>query len=376
MLLLVYRQLRHQLLRSALTATALAAVVAVILVLEGFYAGMLEQLRSAVINRQADLIVTQAGVANMTTARSILPQYTRAQVESVPGVAAADPLTGISVIYEDGGLRTPMFLFVYDRGGGPANLVDGRAPTEPRQIAIDRSLAKNYGLSVGDPFILSDFEFKVSGVTSGAAAFFTPFGFARYDDLIDFYFESDIAADISTFPLLSFLLVHISPEADRKEVAAVIENTVEDGDVFLPSELAASDESLGRVLFGPIMRLMVGVAYIIGVLVTAIIMFAAVHGRRSDLGVLKAVGFTAGFLGLSVIAEALLLALVAIPVGVLLAMLIGVAIEYIAPLYVILVDEPAPMLRTSIACLLFAAIGALLPIRLIRRVDPGMVFRS
>ncbi len=376
MIRLVFRQLQINLQRTILTVIALASVVAVILVLEGFYAGMLEQLRNAVISRQADLIVTQAGVANMTTARSILPQFTRAEVEAVPGVAVAHPLTGISVIYENAARHTPMFLFVYDRGGGPSNLVEGRTPTEAREIAIDRSVSKKYGLHVGDPFIISDFEFKISGITSGAAAFFTPFGFARYDDLIDFYFESDIAADISTFPLLSFLLVDVSPGMDRKEVAAAIEDAVEDGDVFLPSELAASDEALGRVLFGPIMGLMVGVAYIIGVLVTTIIMFAAIHGRRSDLGVLKAVGFTTGFLASSVIAEALLLAVVAIPLGILLALLIGAAIESIAPLYVILAAEPTPLLRTSAACIAFAVLGALLPIQLIRRVDPGLVFRN
>ena len=42
----------------------------------------------------------------------------------------------------------------------------------------------------------------------------------------------------------------------------------------------------------------------------------------------------------------------------------------------ILATELIPVLRTAIATLVFAAIGALVPIRLIRRVDPGLVFRS
>ncbi|MEX0915088.1 MAG: ABC transporter permease, partial [Wenzhouxiangellaceae bacterium] len=241
MLRLIYRQLRLDPVRSGLTVIALAAVVAVILILEGFNEGLVAQLGDAVTDRQADLIVTQSGVSNMTAARSVLPQFTRRDVEAVAGVAAAHPLTGIPVIYADGERRTPMFLLVYDSSGGPKRLASGSPATEARDIVIDRSLASKYGLELGDPLIISDFEFRISGITAGAAAFFTPFGFARYDDLIDFYFESDVAADISTFPLLSFLLVELTPAADRRGVAAAIEASVPQADVFLPEALAAED---------------------------------------------------------------------------------------------------------------------------------------
>lgn len=373
---LIYRQLTFDPLRTVLTGTAIAAVVAVILVLEGFNEGLIQQLRLAVMDRKADLIVTQAGIANMTAARSILPQFARRDVEAVEGVAAAYPLTGIPIIYQQGDRRTPISLLVYDVGGGPTRLIAGIAPSKPRDIVIDRSLADKYGLEPGDPLIVSDFEFRISGVAEGAAAFFTPFGFVRFDDLIDFYFESDVAADISTFPLLSFLLVEVEAGADRRGVANRIEASVPEADVFLPEALAEADANLGRALFGPIVRLLIGVAYVIGVLVTGIIMFAAVNARRRDFGVLKALGFTAAFLSSSVVVEALVLALFAIPLGVLLAKGIGMAIEATAPLYLIRATEPVPVLRTTIACLLFAVIGALVPVRLIRRVDPGLVFRS
>ena len=126
MIRFVCRQLRFDVVRSVLTTTALAAVVAVILVLEGFYAGLLQQLRSAVLDRQADLIATQAGVANMIATRSILPQFSRANVEAIEGVAAAHPLTGISIIYEQEDERTPVFLFIQDTLGGPGRLRPGR----------------------------------------------------------------------------------------------------------------------------------------------------------------------------------------------------------------------------------------------------------
>ena len=376
MLRFLYRQLSFDPPRTALTATALAAVVAVILILEGFNEGLVAQLGDAVTERRADLIVTQAGVSNMTAARSVLPQFTRRDVEAVGGVAAAHPLTGVPVIYAQGDRRTPIFLLVYDSGGGPERLAEGTDVTDPRDIVIDRSLAVKYGLKPGDPLVISDFEFTISGIADGAAAFFTPFGFARYDDLIDFYFESDVAADISTFPLLSFLLVELEPGANREAVADAIERDVSQGDVFFPEDLAAEDEALGRVLFGPILKLLIGVGYVIGVLVTGILMFATVNARRHEFGVLKALGFGHRFLSVAVLLEAILLALVAIPLGVGLAALAGTVIEMFLPLYRILSTEPVPVLRTAVACLAFAAVGASLPVRVIRRLDPALVFSS
>ena len=121
---------------------------------------------------------------------------------------------------------------------------------------------------------------------------------------------------------------------------------------------------------------MIGVGYAIGVLVTGIILFAAINARRGEFGVLKALGFDHQYLSTLVLLEALVLAQIAIPVGTALAAIIGHLIEGALPLYRILATEPVPVLRTAIACLAFAALGALIPVRLIRRLDPALVFRS
>ncbi len=376
MFLLTFRQLQLDPLRTVLTGLALAAVVAVILIFEGFLEGIVAQSRNAVLERGGNLIVTQAGVKNMTLARSILPQFTRGDVEAVEGVTEAHPLTGIPVIYEQADQLAPLLLLVYDSNGGPTRIVAGQDIDGPREIVIDLSFAEMFGLAPGDSLIVSEFEFTISGVTQGAAAFFSAFGFARYDDLIDFYFESDLAADISTFPLLSFLLVELAEGANAELVAAQIEETVPDADVFTPEQLAAEDAALGRALLGPIIGFLVVAGYISGALVTAIIMFAAVNARRRDFGVLKALGFSHRFLTAAVVLEALALVVLALPLGLFAAQGIAFVIETAMPLYLIPVTEPLPLIRTATACVVFAFLGALTPVRLIRRLDPGSVFRS
>lgn len=376
MLAFVFRQLRFESGRSFLTVLAIAAVIAEILILEGFLAGLYSQLRTAVTNRGGDLVVTQAGIANFIAARSILPQVSRLQVEEVEGVKVAHPLTGISAIYERDGRRTPIIILVYDTAGGPTAMVAGDSAPGSRGIVIDRAIATKYGLSPGDPIRISDFDFTVTGVSTDSAAFMTPFAFITYDDLIDFYFESDVAADIATFPLLSFLLVEVEQGADPRSVAARIEDSIGTADVFLPGELAQRDENLGREMLGPILGLLLAVSYGIGLLVVGMFTFAAARGRLRGFGVMKALGFRQRALAAATVLEAVVLTSAALPIGILLATVMAQIIDEIAPIYLILATEPAAIARTALACLVFAALGAFLPIRAIANIDPAIVFRS
>ncbi len=372
----VARQTRFELLRTVVRILAIAAVIANILILEGFLAGLYDQLHRAVLRRGGDLVVTQAGVSNFIAARSILPQVTRLQVEAIDGVEATHPLTGLALIYERDGRRTPLMVVVYDTAGGPVHIVDGHPIEGDREIVIDRAVATKYGLRPGDTMELSDFAFTVAGVSADSAAFLTPFVFVNYDDLIDFYFESDIAEDIATFPLLSFLLVDVRGDADPSVVAARIEERVEVADVYLPTDLAQRDVGLGRELLGPILRLLLAVSYGIGMLVVGMFMFAAVKGRVRALGVMKALGMKPRALSGTVLVEAAILIVSALPVGLALALGVAAIIHEVAPVYLILAADPAAVIRTALACFAFAGVGAILPVRTIARVDPSLVFRS
>lgn len=86
MFALIYRQLSLEPVRTATTVIVIAAIIAEILILEGFLAGLYSQLRDAVLNRGGNLIVTQAGISNFIAARSILPQMARLEVEGESAV--------------------------------------------------------------------------------------------------------------------------------------------------------------------------------------------------------------------------------------------------------------------------------------------------
>jgi ABC-type antimicrobial peptide transport system permease subunit len=280
------------------------------------------------------------------------------------------------VIYEDGERRSPIIVMVYDDAGGPADILMGSPPTGAREIAVDLSLAQRFDLAPGDTLTLSDYDFTVSGITGGEAALFTPFAFMNFDTLIDFYFDSDVAADIAAFPLLSFLAVDVAPGTDPAALAAKITAQVDDAQAILPQDLALNDEALGRELLGPVLNLLLGLSYGIGATAIGMFTFAAVRGRRKSLGVLRAPGFTARDIVTGVVAEAVATVAAAMPLGILIAVGLAALIHWIAPVYLLEVTEPQAMLRTSTVAFLLAVLGALGPLRILLRLDPATAFRE
>ncbi len=381
MLYLTLKNILHRPARLILTVLAITAILAEILVLEGFMAGSYQQLRQTVLQRGGDVMVSQTGISNFLAARSVLPQKTRAAVEAVQGVKATHPLTVIMQIYEDKGRLTPIIIMVYDdiggsNAGGPADIVKGKTPTGPDEIAIDRALAKRYGLGPGDILTLSDYDFKISGISTNSAALFTPFAFITYDSLLDFYFESDIADDISAFPLLSFLSVETKDGADPAIVAQRITKEIPVADAILPKVLAKNDENIGREMMGPVLNLLLWLSYIIGALAIGIFMFAAVRAGQKSFGVLRALGFTTRHLITGVIVEAVAITLLALPLGILLASGLAVLIENYAPVYLVLANEPAAIVRTTLIAIVLAVLGALAPLQILRKLDPATAFRE
>ncbi|UCF82122.1 MAG: FtsX-like permease family protein [Desulfobacteraceae bacterium] len=203
-----------------------------------------------------------------------------------------------------------------------------------------------------------------------------PFAFISYDGMIDLYLESEIAPDLSTFPLLSYLLIELDPAADHDKIAGQIEALLPSVDVFTPEKLAARDVNLGRKFFAPIMGLLVMVAYVIGLLVVALIIYADVRSRLRSFAVLKALGFSFNRVLSAVLLQALLLLIIALPIAVLIGQSLAVFIHATAPLYLIHIFEPLVFIQTIAAGLGFAILGAFVPLRMVSRSDPMIAFEG
>lgn len=129
-------------------------------------------------------------------------------------------------------------------------------------------------------------------------------------------------------------------------------------------------------MLGALLSLLIGVAYVAGLLVVALFMFTAAEGRRHDLGILKALGFPVRAILASIVGEMVMLVGLAIPLGVALALALTAVTHATMPIYLIRPTVPGPLLWAIAASLVFALIGALGPLRFIRRLDPHEVFQT
>lgn len=114
-------------------------------VLEGAYAGTDVVVRPALEYGQGDV-----------SQRALIDRSLTNRLEAVDGVAAAAPVVEVEarIIAVDGdpigGGGSTAGNWIEDPRLNPYELVEGRAPTAPREVVIDRASAREGGLAVGD----------------------------------------------------------------------------------------------------------------------------------------------------------------------------------------------------------------------------------
>ncbi len=133
---------------------------------------------------------------------------------------------------------------------------------------------------------------------------------------------------------------------------------------------------MGQSLFGPIMGLLAQVAYAVGLLVVGLIAYADVRAQRQSFGVLKALGFRVRHLATTVIVKMGILLVAALPIAALIALGVAEFIETVAPLYRVPALESSGLIETFLAGIVFVLLGAMLPLRSLKNIDPASAFRG
>ena len=144
--------------------------------------------------------------------------------------------------------------------------------------------------------------------------------------------------------------------------------------VMTGAELAANDRALMSRSFNAPLLVMVLIALAIGALVIAITTYGFVAERRREFGSLKAIGARNGRLYRVVSAQALAIAALALAAGVALGQGAAAAIEALWPKF-LFVSLPSHYLLVVAAALVMGLVGALVPARVLARLDPAEVFR-
>jgi putative ABC transport system permease protein len=361
------RQLFAEPAKPAVSVLAIAAAIALVLLLTGLRRGIGEQV-TLYLDHQPPVLVGQAGARNFIAQTSVLPEALGEQLDQLPGVAAATPISEQFAMLTLHGRRVLPLLVGFDPGkpGGPWRLAAGRVPRERGEIVLDRVLADEHGLEVGSVVIYRGTPLRVVGLSRGTTAWMTPLAFATRTTLNRLNRQPRTA---------SFFLVKPRNGVSPALLADRIELAFPGISALTREEAAANDRSLFTGAFKGILLAMVTIAFAVAILVIGLTVYTSTREREREYATLKAIGLRSGSLLRLAGTQAGALALAGTVVGTGLAFAAVRAASALAPKYLIVVTAESVTLMAA-AALVMALVAALLPARYLARLDPATAFRQ
>lgn len=365
-MLLAWRNLTRDPVQFALSVAGVAVSMVLIVLLLGYRAGVYAQASAYLDHAPGDLVVAERGVADLFGTTSALSPAIVASVSTLPGVVSAVPIITQFVVFEQHGRKDGLFLVGYDpaKGGGPWRLASGRAPQSDDEIVLDGPTARQHAVGLGDRLRILDRDFTIVGLSDGTSFWAGSIAFGRLGGL----------ETLLRLPgVRSFVLLTKAPTASVESLTAAVANL--GVDLVPKSTLVANDRRLlGRVYDAPI-GLMTAIAFIVGVLVVGLVIYAATTERRREYGALKAIGAPNGALYRTVVAQALMAAGLGAVVGVGAAVAAAQLLNAWRPQFLVEID-PSVLLVVTAASLTMATLAALAPARLLGRLEPAEILRA
>jgi putative ABC transport system permease protein len=140
------------------------------------------------------------------------------------------------------------------------------------------------------------------------------------------------------------------------------------------NQFADSERRVVTDMSADLLRIMSGIGFAIALAMIALTLFSVTLAKRREYGVLKALGARPGRLAATVAAQAVWSVALALAAATVLALLLAAAIGRVNPALNIWIS-PASVARTGLGALLVGALGAVVPLRRVLRLDPADSFR-
>jgi putative ABC transport system permease protein len=301
---LVISNLAHRPVRTVLSVLAIAVEVSMILTLVGVSYGTLDGTARRARGVGADIMIRPPGSSILGLSTAPMSDKLLTFLAKQPHVAvvtgtAIQPLSGFDSV-------SGIDLDQFSKMSGGFHFLQGGPFETDQDILVDEYYAKEKGLRVGDKVQLMGHEWRVAGV-----------------------FESGKLARICVrLPVLQEMIVnphHLSQIYIKADDPAHIQQVVSDLKTKMPgypiytmeeftSLLSVNSVGLLRNFIGVV----IGVAVIVGFIVVFMAMYTAVLERTREIGILKAVGASSGFILALLLRETILLSILGTVAGILL----------------------------------------------------------
>jgi putative ABC transport system permease protein len=357
---LVVGNLLHRPLRAAISVLAVAIEVIMILSIAAIMVGMINDQKVRTNGIGADLIVRPPNSSFLAgVSGAPVPAKIADVLAKLPHVAVASPvitmLSTVGSVESIWGIDYPSYNALR-----PFVFLSGGPFTGPNDAIVDDVFARSdHGHHVGETIMILNHPFRICGIVEHGKGgrklvpIRTLGGFMGAENNASvFYIKSDDPKN---------------EDAIRKEIKAtpgMSEYQVQTMDEFMslmtPSKLPAFNAALDVVI---------GIAVIVGFIVIFQSMYTAVMERTREIGILKSLGASKGYVVNVVLRETALLSVAGIIVGLLLTFATRVFMNHRFPTLAFPI-EPMWIMRTAVLAFFGSILGAVYPALKAAQKDP------
>ncbi|HDA9041491.1 TPA: ABC transporter permease [Staphylococcus aureus] len=342
---LAWNEIRRNKLKFGLIIGVLTMISYLLFLLSGLANGLINMNKEGIDKWQADAIVLNKD-ANQTVQQSV---FNKKDIENKYKKQATLKQTG--EIVSNGHQKDNVLVFGVEKSSFLVpSLIEGHKATKDNEVLADETL-KNKGFKIGDTLSLSqsDEKLHIVGFTESA----------KYNASSVIFTNDATIAKINprlTGDKINAVVVRDTNWKDKKlnqELEAVsINDFIENLPGYKPQNLT--------------LNFMISFLFVISATVIGIFLYVMTLQKTSLFDILKAQGFTNGYLANVVISQTVILALFGTAFGLLLTGVTGAFLPDAVPVKF----DVLTLLVFAIVLMIVSVLGSLFSILTIRKIDP------
>jgi putative ABC transport system permease protein len=357
---MILGNLVHRPIRSIISMVAVALEVMLILLIVGLAMGILNDSRTRAAGVGGDVIVlppASSSIVGVTGAP--MPIKIGGVLAKLPHVVSVAPV--ITQISTQGALEiiAGIDLASYESLSGPFHYIAGGPFQGPGDALIDDVLARTKHIKVGDHIEILNNSFRVAGIVQSGKGARKFLALPVLQDLMGAKDKASIFYLKLDNPALADELA-----ASVKKVPGLENYHAESMASYLSMMTPSNYPGLSTFL-----RVVIGIAVVIGFIVIFQAMYTAVMERTREIGILKSIGASKLYIVNVILRETIALAVGGIILGVLLSLVVRAGIVHRIPTLRVVVTG-GWILRATLIAIVGAILGALYPAYRAAQKDP------
>ena len=310
---LVTSNIRQRPIRTLVSVAGIALGVALVMLFTGLARGMSNELQRRATNVRAELIFMRPGAVQLTTTTANLDTRYVDRLKPIEGVQDVLPIIrhfsqgagGIGIEQVDG-----VDFDAYARMN-ELRLSEGRGPQANDEIVIDEVKARNNNLHIGDKLKpVGTKEYRITGIYSPESGARVKMSLAAMQEALE------------TPGKCTFIFIKLR-DGEQVNVVAQRINQSLPGNTIQPTRDVFTSFEKTIPYLGVFLRVLVGLAAVVSALVVMLAMYTTITERTREIGILKAMGASRGYIVGIIEKEAILISIIGLIAGFVVSLLAG-----------------------------------------------------